>query len=233
MNNKRIFSWIAFGGGLAFLIACFFIWRGESTPNDIFSLNLIVAMIAYGLFFGNLFLGNTLSKNDNHKVGSMGLKWMALTSYPIAAVLVMILLASATFVLQLMVQIALLLILAAVFISVFAIDNQVQGVAKEQMAAINGVQIMKNAMSSLHDTIIEHPEVPGTYQQKLDEISQSLKFISPSDNPQAVDIESRFADTAMEIQVGIPAFHMNRERLEIALARLERLAIQRKNTYSN
>lgn len=233
MDKKTLMSYVAFGGGLALVVACLFIWRGETTPNNVFVLNLLVSVFAYSLFFGNLFLVKPVSKDNDSKVGSWGLKWYTVTLYPIVAVIAMIILKQCPFAVQLIVQLVLVFLLIVSFLGVFSITSKVQSVAQEQKAVIEGVQTMKRAMTSIQDALMDCPDVPGNYRQKITEIEQALRFISPSDSAHARELEFKFVQIASEIEIGLPAFHMNRERLETALLKLDRVLTQRKNTYSN
>lgn len=233
MDKKTLMSYVAFGGGLALIVACLFIWRGESTPDNVFILNLLVSVAAYSLFFGNLFLVKPVSKDNDSKVGSWGAKWITVTLYPILAIAALLLLKQCSFALQLMVQLGLVFLVVLSFLGVFSITSKVQSVAQEQKVVIEGVQTMKRAMSSIQDALIDSPDVPGNYRQKISEIEQALRFISPSDSVEARELESKFVQIASEIEIGLSSFHMNRERLETALLKLDRVLMQRKNTYSN
>ena len=231
MNLKKILSYAAFFFGLAILVACMFIWGGEK--NNVFYLNLSVFVVAYCMFFGPLLMGHSQSADDENKIGSWGLKWLVLTLYPIAAVAAVFLMVSLAFAIQLMVHLGLLLLLLLSFVAITAITSKVRSINSEQKAARAGVQLMKRAMAAIQDKLVECPDVPANYKHKLDEIEQALRFISPSDSPEAAEFEDRFVETATEIKIGLPAFHMNKERMETAVIRLDRLINQRKNTYSN
>lgn len=233
MNKKSILSYVAFFGGMALLIACLSIWKGEDTPTNVFVLNMIVSVFAYSLFFGNLFLGKAVTKDNDSKIGGWGSKWLTVTLYPVIAVLAIFLLASFPFMVQLMVHLGLLFFLVIAFLTTASLVAKVEQVNDEQKAIIAGVQRMKSAMASVQDAVLDSPELPANYRQKLSEIEQALRFISPSDNPQATDLENKFVQIASEIEIGLPAFAMNKERLENLLLKLERVLNQRKNTYSN
>lgn len=230
MKTKTILSYLAFFGGLALLISCLCIWRGETTADNVFYLNLVVSCAAYSLFFGNLLLSRPSDNTD--KSGSWGIKWFAIILYPIAAVAAIILLAPFAFLIQLMVHLGLGLLLLIVFVAVFGITAKVKSVATEQKATREGIQAMKRAISSVQDAILDNPDIPANFRHKVDEIEQALRYLSPSDSADAAELEDRFVETATDIQIGLSAFEMNRERLEISLQKLDRLQNQRKNTYS-
>ena len=44
MNKRSILSYAVFFGGMALLIACLSIWKGEDTPTNVFVLNLIISV---------------------------------------------------------------------------------------------------------------------------------------------------------------------------------------------
>lgn len=231
MKTKTVLSYLAFFGGLALLISCLCIWRGETTADNIFYLNLVVSCAAYSLFFGNLLLSKQSDNSD--KAGSWGIKWTAIILYPVAAITAIIFLAPYAFLVQLMVHLGLGLLLLIVFVAVLGITAKVRSVATEQKVTREGIQAMKRAMSSVQDALLDNPDVPANFRHKVEEIEQALRYLSPSDSAEAADLEDRFVETATDIQIGLSAFDMNRERLEMLIQKLDRLHNQRKHTYSN
>lgn len=236
MKAKNILLHTVFWGGLALLVAFFFIWRGESTPDNIFYLNLAVSVITYLVVAGNLLLRESRTKeSEGHVIGAWGVKWVILTAYPIASIGAMLLMAlfGLGFTFQLFVHIILLLMLAGGFAGVFAASDKIRSVQEKQDADRNGVLEMKRAVSDLQDALLECQEATPQVKSKIKELDQALRYVSPSDSQQAKEYEEKFVQTAFEIQVALKSFEMNADRIEVLLQKLDRLYNQRKNTYSN
>lgn len=232
MRKKTLFSTVAFIGGLGLLIACFFLWRKETTPDDIFYLRLVVSSLVYCIFFLDLF-GKWINPKDPSQkaVGSLGIKWIVVGIYCAAAILALLLFAGASFKLQLIIQLFILLLLVFGFVAVHSVSDKVADVYQEQKIAKSGIERMKKAMTAIHDKLIECGDVPADYKSRLTEIQDSLRYLSPADNPEAIEFEDRFVDVAKEIETGLPSFAMNQERLNVGLQKLERLFQQRKQLY--
>lgn len=214
------------------LIACFFLWRKETTSDEIFYLRLAVSSLVYCIFFLDLF-GKWINPKDPSQkaVGSLGIKWIVVGIYCVIAILALLLFSGASFKLQLIIQLFILLLLVLGFVAVHSVSDKVSDVYHEQKAAKSGIEKMKKAMTSIHDRLIECPDVPHDYRSKLAEIQDSLRYISPADNAEAAEFEERFVEVAKGIEAGLSAFSMNQERLNIELQKLERLYQQRKQLY--
>ena len=236
MKAKNLLLYAVFLGGLALLVSFFFIWRGESTPDNIFYLNLAVSVVSYLVVAGNLLLRDFRTKeNKGGVIGAWGVKWVVMTAYPIVAIGAMLLMSffGLGFTFQLFVHLILLLMLALGFAGVFAVSGKINAVQAKQDNDRNGVLEMKRAISKIQDAIFDCPEVTPQFKSKINEIEQALRYVSPSDSQMAKDYEEKFIETAFEIQAAMHSFSMNAERINVMLQKLDRIFNQRKNTYSN
>jgi hypothetical protein len=236
MKAKNILLYTVFFGGLALLVSFFFVWRGESTPDNIFYLNLAVGVITYLVVAGTLLLRDSRAKeSEGSMIGAWGVKWVVLTAYPIASIGAMLLMSflGLGFTFQLFVHIILILLLAAGFAGVFATSDKIRSVQAKQDNDRNGVLEMKRAISDIQDAILDCPEATPQFKNRINEMDQALRFISPSDSQQARDYQEKFVQTAFDIQVAMKSFEMNADRIEVMLQKLDRIYNQRKNTYSN
>ena len=236
MKAKNLLLYAVFLGGLALLVSFFFIWRGESTPDNIFYLNLAVSVITYLVVAGTFLLRDAKTKeNEGSVIGTWGVKWTVLTIYPLVSIGAMLLMSflGLGFTVQLFVHIIILILLALGFAGVFATSEKINAVQAKQDQDRNGVLEMKRAISDLQDAILDCPEATPQFKNRVNEIDQALRFISPSDSQLAKDYEEKFVQTAFDIQVAIKSFAMNADRIEVMLQKLDRIYNQRKNTYSN
>lgn len=233
MNAKTIMTYLAYVGGLILVIAGFFLWRGDA-PDTVFYLNMSVSAFMYMLFFGDLlFSWIDVSDRAQKQIGSLGIKWVVIGLYIVAATVAMFALAGHSFKLQLVVQIALLISLMLGFVASFSAADKVSEVYAEQDSARRGVEKMRAAMEKINNSLMQCNDVPTVYKNKLSEIEENLRYLSPSNNLQAAEHEARFEHIANDIAIALPAYGMNEERLQALLLQLENAYRQRKNTYSN
>ena len=236
MNTKKTLWWLLLLFGEAILITAFILFRGN-TPDNILTLNIIVSSLIYGLIFLNYQIPWIDLKDKSQKqIGALGISWFFTWFYAILAVAAM-LLSNLTFELlfstQLIIHAVLLFFLfIGIWLSSRAADK-VKDVYEQETSNRNGIIEMKTEMRCLKDKINESNGLPANFTQRIDELEENLRFISPSDNSEAYNLERSFIDALNEIKFAISDYSMNEERIENNLKKLERIYKNRKEIYSN
>jgi hypothetical protein len=69
--------------------------------------------------------------------------------------------------------------------------------------------------------------------QKINLLEESLRFISPTENSEAHELERSFAETINAIRFDLQDYSLNTEQIENNLKKCERLYNNRKQIYSN
>jgi hypothetical protein len=235
MSAKKIISWLLLLFGEAIIIAAFLLFRGE-TPTDILVLNIVVSSLVYGLFFCNFRIPWIDLKDSSQKqIGALGISWFAAWFYALLAIATMLVANVAyefTFTCQLIIHCVLLFFLLMwMLLSRYSADR-VKDVYRQETQNRSGINEMKAAMRQLKDKMNDLSELPETFTQRIDTLEDNLRFISPSDNGEAYDLERSFVAALNEIRVAVSDFSTNEERIESNLKKLERIYQNRKNIFS-
>jgi hypothetical protein len=64
-------------------------------------------------------------------------------------------------------------------------------------------------------------------------LEENLRFISPTNNPEAFELENSFAKTLSDIEFAISNFSMNEEAIASNLKTCDRIFNNRKQIHSN
>ncbi|MDR2292076.1 MAG: hypothetical protein LBE11_01200 [Prevotellaceae bacterium] len=231
MNTKNIFSWLLLLFGEAIIIVGFVLFRGN-TPDDILVLNIVVSSLVYGLFFCNFRAPWIDLKDKSQKqIGAIGITWFAIWFYAIAAIAVMFA-ANFPFTVQLLIHCGLLFLLLLWLSFSRHSANKVAEIYQEQTVSRNGILEMKKAMLALKDKISETAELPDSFIQRVNSLEENLRFISPTENAEAHDMENSFVKTIESIRFALQNYSLNAEQIENNLKKCERLYQNRKNIYS-
>lgn len=92
---------------------------------------------------------------------------------------------------------------------------------------------MRTAMRQLKDKIVDLDGLPQPFLHRINALEENLRFISPSNNSEAYELEQSFVETTDSIKFAISDYSMNEERVESDLKKLERIYQYRKNINSN
>jgi hypothetical protein len=236
MSTKKILSLLLLLFGEAIIIAAFILFRGSSTDN-IFVLNIVISSLVYGLFFYN-FGAPWIDLNDKtqKQIGAIGISWFTLWFYVIFAIgfmLVANLMHEFAFPTQLLVHCGLLFFLFLLFLLSRHSADKVVEVYREQTANLNGILEMKKAMIVLKDEINEATDLPISFVQKVNSLEDSLRFISPTENSEAHELENSFVKVIESIRFAIQNYSLNAEQIDNNIKKCERIYQNRKNINSN
>ena len=194
---------------------------------DIGVLSIIIWMIGYDFFRP---LVNLVVKNPP-EIGSLGIRWygqylylMTAVGFGIAGVAFDI-----PFVYQLLGQVAILGILLLTYYFAIHAANKVTQAAKEEERLLAGRQLMHTAVRQIQDEIAVSSNLPEYFRTQISQINESMRFISPCGNADAVSYEKQFAEIAQRIVIAMSDFNMNEEAIKKDLLRLQRVLENRKN----
>lgn len=235
MDIKRFLSWFTFILGIVIIVASFLFWKGNSS-DDIFVLNLVVSLIIYCLIFVDIFVP-WVNLNDcaQRQVGSMGVWWTISGIYVLAAIGVMVvcnLMYSSSFKLQLLIHCSLLFCLLLGFVGVLHSSNKVDSVYKSEQVAKKNLQDMRQAVSTMIDAMVAC-SLPQEVVEQMKNLEEGVRYISPSNNPDAHLLERQFVEIIQEITMVLNDYSMNQEKVWSDLKKAERVCQSRKMIYSN
>jgi len=235
MSTKKILWWTLLLFGETVLITAFILFRGN-TPDNILALNIVVSSVIYGLIFLSYQIPwIDLQDKSQKQIGALGIAWLFVWLYAIfaiAAMLVSSLVFDFSFSTQLIIHAVLLFfLLLGIWFSSHTADK-VQEVYEQETHSRSHIVEMKNEMRNLKDKMNDTNGLPEYFTKRIDTLDESLRFISPTNNVEATEMECEFITTLNEIKFAISDFPMNKERIESNLKKAERIYQNRKNIYS-
>lgn len=233
MNTRNILSGIAFLVGEAILIAAFLLLGKDSLEDNILILNIIVSSVVYCLFFMDLFIP-WINKSQT-KVGSIGIRWFTIGIYSIlaiAAMLVCNLELHASFSLQLIIHGGLIFLLLLGFVGTQHASDKVAQISRQESSHQKGVTEMKQAMSLLKEKMYDCPPLPEAYIQQINNLEESIRYLSPSNNPEASALEKQFIETIQELSIALPHHSTNQDDIKANIQKAERIYKKRKSIFS-
>jgi hypothetical protein len=206
-------------------------------PENILVLNIVVSSLVYGLFVFNYCAPwIDLEDKSQEQVGSLGIKWFVIWFYAVLAVSTMLVVnleLKLNFTVQLIIHCVLLFFLLLGLLGSRHAADKVRKVFEVETKNRNGVNEMKTAMRQLKDKMNDIRELPENFVKRINTLEENLRFISPSNNSEAYDLERSFVKIVTDIQFAISNFSMNEEQIESHLKKLGRVYQNRKDIYSH
>jgi hypothetical protein len=86
-------------------------------------------------------------------------------------------------------------------------------------------------MVNLKDKTHETANLPEDFIRKVNALEESLRFLSPTENSEAHELERTFIDTIHAIGFALTNFSLNEQQIESNLKKCERLYQNRKQIY--
>lgn len=193
---------------------------------DICVLTIIWMMLSYDLFRP---LIKTVFKNAP-EYGSLGVRWSGQIFYIISSIIWAIIgaVVPIVFLFQLLGQGLLFGILLLAFFYGSKAGQQVTKIATKQEKVLVGRQQMRNAIRDIQDkTAID--KFPEAFCASIKDLDDKLRFIAPSDSPEAIKYEEQFAEIAQKICIAMSNYKMNEDDIRQDLLRLHRILGNRKS----
>lgn len=227
---QKILSWVSLIACEAIMIAAFLIY-GKELPTEIMILDMAVCTIIIGLFFVDIIC--SWSDRFSARLGAMGIRWVVTFIFTISSISVMILLRQSEFSLQLLVQGGLIVLLTLGFIAVIFTKARITEVSSEEGRIVKDRDRVKQAWRDLLENIELQADLPIAIRERTDKILQDMRYLSPTNNTEAMNIDRQLIEGANEISHMLYNYQLNSEQLEKKLAQCERLLQRRRSQYSN
>lgn len=235
MNMKNILSWGAFILGIVLVVCGWFLW-GDRGDTAVFVLNIVVSLLMYCLVFSD-FLIKWYRPEDKsqRRIGNMGLKWGVVFIYIVLALLVMVLSKNYnwSFWVQLFLHGVAIVVLIGGFALVSMSASNIGKVHEQQSVERSGVDKMRREAKGLHYDMLDKGTIPAELSQRVAQLVEDMRFISPANSEDARDLEQRFVDIVGRARLMVSSFTLNHEELAAEISKAERTLKDRKATYSN
>ena len=145
----------------------------------------------------------------------------------------MILLLQSEFSLQLLVHGGLIVLLILGFVAIIFTKTRITEVGNEEGRIVKDRDRVKQAWRDLLENIELQADLPIAIRERTDKILQDMRYLSPTNNTEAMNIDRQLIEGANEISHMLYNYQLNSEQLEIRLAQCERLLQRRRSQYSN
>ena len=230
MSAKNVYLVLAVLLGYGLIIGGFVAF-GQSLKQSVRVLDIIVSCLIFTQFTQFAIFPLIDRSNDAHKeAGMMGIHFTVLRIYCIAALCVMIggIVCDVPFRYQLMGQLSLLLLLLLGRVATLHAGEKVERIYKKEEQCMEGKRSLQRIMDDLMEEVAcagaLDPEAVG----RLRSVHESLRFLTPSTDAEATELDFRFAQTARAIGALLKDPKLNGARIAEEVGRLTRILSKRK-----
>ncbi len=234
MKRLSTLNWITLVAGVAIIVICFFM-LGDGLARDIFWLDMIVSVIVYCLlFFRTVRPMIDLNDETGRDVGSLGLNWTSVLLYSIIAIVLMIVLQlnEVEFKYQILSQVILAFLLLIAQLVSSGISSKTAEVYHAEKKLKSGLERLRREIRSLERSAMTTPGLPAQIHQQISDINSQLRYLSPSDNPEATELEEEMSDQILRIKSLCSDYEVNAEMIAGSFDMVRQLLKERKSIYS-
>jgi len=197
MNVKKIFSLLLVIFGEVLLILSF-LHFGRNIQTEILTLNIVVSSMIYFLLFIDIIVPWVNFKDKSHKsVGSIGLRWFFTFFYILVAIGIMVVFNTVKpihFTTQTIIHGVLFFFLLLGFFLAFSSSDKVSEVYVEEKQNRDRIDEMKKSTKGVQLKIDQLKIVPAVIIDKVNDLQENLRFISPCNNRDASELEANFIE---------------------------------------
>jgi len=236
MNKKQVFSiFLALFGEVILIFS--FLYLGKNLKSEILLLNIIVSTLIYSLVFFDLaFPWINLKDKSQKQIGSLGIRWYFTFLYVVISIGCMIYFNSIRpieFMNQIIVySIINFLLLLGVFMG-FSSSEKVQEVFTEEKQNRDRLDDMKKATKGLQLKLDAMNNVPMEIINRINELQENLRYLSPSNNNDAIVLEGKFVEELSILSNSFDDSPINMEKVISNIKNCERTYKERKQVFSN
>jgi hypothetical protein len=218
------------------LLIISFLYFGQNTQTDILVLNIIVSSLIYFITLSDIiFPFINLYDKSQKQIGSIGLRWFFTFLYQISAIGLMIYLNHINpvqFITQLLTQSILFFLF---LISLFSTNSSLKKVGElYEEETINNSRIneLKSLIKELRYNVESLNNIPREIILRINHLEENFKYISPSNNPIASDLEITLESEIKKLKRKISEAPLDAEAMLSIVIACESISKDRKNIYS-
>jgi hypothetical protein len=235
MNSNKTLTVLLMLAGEALIIICF-LFFGQNLPSGILTLNIVVTTVIYALFFLDILFPMVDFNDKSHKtIGSLGLRWFFTSIYTIAAIAAMIIFNTVKPIdlnSQILIHAILFFLLAFGIYTAVSSSQMVHDVFIEESQNRDHIDEMKKATKNVLLKLEQMKDVPSDVNSRISALYENLRFISPSDNKAAFELESAFVNQMNNLLNCLFDIPFNYEKIIENIERCESSYKERKQIYT-
>ena len=230
MKAKRFYNILAILLGYGLIIGGFLVF-GESLENRVKILDIIVSCLIFTQFVQfSLFPLINFGDSSHKEVGMMGIHLFVLNFCCIISIGIMLcgIIYHIPFKFQLMGQLVVLFILLIGRVGTLYAGEKVQQIHRKEQVIMHGKLSLKSVMDNFMDDIAIVKDLDPIVKQKLQIIHESMRFLSPSSNSEALIFDEQFSQSVEDLKILIRNTNLNKEKILEETEHLERILSRRK-----
>lgn len=193
-NKSRIFTTFLLIGGIGLIIAFFFIFLKEIQDVKLFYLNMIMTCVVYAIIFFRTFDIFGAVEDVAKTSSGYGLKWYGIYIYTPLTIgfIVISILFGLEFKYCLIIHSIFIFILLLFFFSGFIVKNNVNKVIHDIEVKKSSLQKVIEQIDLLEMQCILNQD--NTYQEPIDLLKENIRFITSSDQHDAIALEEKLIE---------------------------------------
>ncbi len=230
MSAKRFYNIFAILLGYGLIIGGFLVF-GESLEDKIKILDIIVSCLIFTQFVQfSLFPLINFGDSSHKEVGMMGIHIYVLNFCCIVSIGIMIygIIYHIPFKFQLMGQLVVLFILLVGRVATLHAGEKVQQIHRKEQVIMHGKLSLKSVMDDFMDDIAIVRDLDPIAKQKLQNIHESMRFLSPSSNSEALKFDEQFSQSVENLKILMRNTNLNKEKILEETEHLDRILSRRK-----
>ncbi|MBS1578006.1 MAG: hypothetical protein JST29_00025 [Bacteroidetes bacterium] len=233
-QTTKKYGFIVLLAGIAVIFAGFFLFVPDEKRNAIFWLDLAVACFVFATISVTE-LGLIANANFNNQISGLGIRLSYIRLYSLLAIAIIVIgyFAKVQFNYQLFFQLAAAFILLLGYFFSHLSSSQTVSVQAEQDIQRKGKDEIIKAISQFEILISKDIAKYGAEKQKIDVIKETVRYLSPTNNTSANELDAEIANTIQQAYLVVKSSDNGTKEIFSLLNKCEELLKLRKNTYSN
>ena len=195
MNTKKTVPILLLLLGEILIITCF-LYFGKNFETKLLTLNIIISSVIYSLYFIDIFIPIVDFNDKSQKaIGSLGIRWFCTLLYTFIAIGLMIrfnIIKPVDLTTQIIIHLILIFLLLFGLFFAIASKHKVHEIYIEEYSNRNRVEEIMKALKDIQLKLGQTNNIPKEINTRINNLQESLRFISPSNNIEAIELESKF-----------------------------------------
>lgn len=211
--------------GYGIIIAGFILF-GATLKDEVRILDIVVSCVMFTQIAEFFFFPLIDTNKKAHKeVGMIGIHFAAIDTYFVVAIAIIAagIYWNLSFTLQLLLQLGALFLLVLGRVATLHSGDKVEQVYKSEQILMNEKQLLKDTMEDLMDKVAETDGLTPELKHRLNEVQESVRFVSPSASGEARELVAQFTSVATNIAIILNNLKLNAPQLEHEICSLERI----------
>lgn len=231
MSIKQFYNILAILLGYGLIIGSFIIF-GESLEDRVKILDIIASCFIFTQFVQfMLFPLINLSKPAHKEVGMMGIHFTVINICCILSLALMVcgIVYQISFKIQLIGQLAILFFLLLGRVIILHSGEKIEQIHGKEQHIMHRKMSLRYAMDNFMDESTRVIDLDESDRKRLANIHESMRFITPSANPEAIRFDNQFIQTLEDLTVLMRNVTFNKTKITEQINQLERILSRRKN----